>query len=227
MTRWPLLLVVCGACGDNLLVSDAGGDAPVIVDAPTGSGSGTPDSVTPPACTADTTVDEANCGACGNVCAGGQVCKSSTCSCPTGVVPPLVFPTGTEQFFSLGGSSIALGPTLSLSGINGLVFGFSASLPLNTNIDLAGVPLGSTPFVGAAVGIDIQNFGLDASYVATSGTIRFTKLCDTEIQGTLTNVTFNGLSGGLLGGGIPTVDPAGCEVHVNAVAFHLMTAACP
>ncbi len=226
MSRWPLVLVVCVACGDNLLVSDAGGDGSQIVDASSDS-PGTSDSTTPPTCTADTTVDEANCGACGTLCAGGQVCKSSTCSCPTGVVPPIVFPTGTEQFFPAGNITIALGPTLSLSGINGLVFGVSSTLPLNTNIDLATVPLGSTPFVGAAVGIDIQNLALDASYLATTGTIRFTKICDTEIQGTLSNATFNGLSGGLLGGGIPMVDPAGCEIHVNTVAFHLMTAACP
>ncbi|MFN0252545.1 MAG: hypothetical protein ACKV2T_37055 [Kofleriaceae bacterium] len=219
MLRWVLTLVVCAACGDNLLPLVDAGDASLPE----------PDSVTidAPACTANTSSDEANCGECGHLCLGGEVCRNATCDCPSGVVPPLVFPTGAEQFFAAGGFTIALGPTLSLSGINGIVFGFDASVPLNTNIDLATVPLGSTPFVGSAVGVDIQNFSLDASYLATAGTIRFTKRCDTEIQGTLTNATFQGLSGGLLGGGIPMVDPDGCVVNVNSLTFHLMTAACP
>lgn len=230
MSRWlPLTLLACASCGDNLIATfdaaapDGGADAsidpPAIVDASTDA------AIDPPTCTADTTVDEANCGTCGHACAGGQVCRNSTCSCPTGVVPPLVFPTGTEQFFGAGAFTIALAPTLSLSGINGLAFGFSTSLPKNTNIDLATVPLGSTPFVAAGVGLDIQSFSLDASYVATAGTIRFSKLCATEIQGTLTNATFQGISSGFLG--LPTPDPTGCQVHVNAVAFHLMTAPCP
>lgn len=218
MLRWTLTLVACAACGDNLVPDIV--DAPVPID----SAEATPDA---PECTADVTSDEANCGECGHLCFGGEVCKNATCGCPSGVVPPLVFPTGTEQFFAAGGFTIALGPTLSLSGINGLVFGFDGTVPLDTNIDLATVPLGSTPFVGSGVGIDLQNFALDASYLATAGTIRFTKRCDTEIQGTLTSATFNGLSGGLLGGGIPMVDPDGCVVHVSSLTFHLMTAACP
>jgi len=233
MLRWSWPLLVLTACGDNFLIDPDGGagaddattaDSAVIVDAPeTTVDSMMPD---PPACTAEVTTDEANCGSCGNVCLGGQVCRNSACSCPTGIVPPIVFPTGTEQFLPLGIFTLALGPTLSLNGINGLVFGFNDSVPLNTNINLATVPLGSTPFVGTGVGLDIQSFALDASYIATGGTIRFTKRCATEIQGTITNATFSGLSsGGLLG--LPTVDPAGCSVSVPFVSFHLRTAPCP
>lgn len=218
MSRWHLSLLVCAACGDNL--------AAAVPDAPSPDSDSTP---MPDAavCAADVSSDEANCGVCGHLCHGGEVCKSAACSCPVGVIPPVVFPTGTEQFFGAGGVTLALGPTLSFSGINGLVFGYDATTPLDADIDLSMVALGSTPFVGSAVGLDIQNMSIDASYVATAGTLRFTKHCDTEIQGTLTNATFNGISGGLLGGGIPMVDPAGCVIHINTLTFHLSTAACP
>lgn len=215
MSRWQLVIIVCAACGDNHA-------QPAMPDA------AEPDAAMPDAlvCEADLATDEANCGACNQLCHGGEVCKSSTCSCPMGIIPTVVFPTGFEQFFGAGGFTLALAPTISIGGLNGLVFGYDASVPLDTNIDLASVPLGSTPFVGSAVGLDIQNMQLDASYVATGGTLRFTKRCDTELQGTLTNATFNGISGGLLGGGIPMVDPEGCVVHVTSLTFHLATMAC-
>ena len=216
MLRWHIPFLVCVACGDNLHAPAP--DAPPSVDA-----APTPDAAV---CDADVTSDEANCGACDQLCHGGEVCKNAACSCPTGLVPPVVFPTGVEQFFGTGGFTIALAPTLSISGINGLVFGYDASLPLDTDIDLSTVPLGSPPFIGSLAGLDIQNFGLDASYVATAGTLRFTKRCDTEIEGTLKNATFNGISGGLLGGGVPMVDPEGCVVQVSSLTFHLATAPC-
>lgn len=219
MLRWQLLFVVCAACGDNLT-------APAL-EPPDAAPPDSPPIPETPVCETDVSNDETNCGECRHVCHGGEVCKNSACGCPVGIIPPLVFPTGFEQFFGAGGFSLALAPTISLDGVNGLVFGYDASIPLDTDIDLATVPLGSTPLVGSAVGLDLQNFALDASYLATAGTIRFTKHCDTEIQGTLRNATFNGISGGLLGGGIPMVDPDGCSVHVNALAFHLATAPCP
>ncbi|HEY5952661.1 MAG TPA: hypothetical protein VIV40_44485 [Kofleriaceae bacterium] len=217
MLRWQIPLIVCAACGDNL-------EAPAP-DAPPPDSAAMPDAA--PVCEKDVSSDEANCGACDHICHGGEVCKNAACGCPTGLIPPLVFPTGTEQFFGAGGFNIALAPTLSIGGVNGLLFGYDAGTPLDTDIDLSTVPLGTTPFVGSAAGLDIQNMSLDASYVATAGTLHFTKRCDTEIQGTLTNATFNGLSGGLLGGGVPMVDPEGCVIHVNALTFHLSTAACP
>lgn len=211
--RRALLLVSLVACGDDLKY---------------GPEAGVPDVATPdtPVCDLDTSEDEANCGACDQPCAGGEVCTQGTCSCPTGVIPPLVFPTGLEQFFSLGLFTLALAPTISIGGLNGLVFGFDVGLPLDTDLDLATVPLGSTPFVASAVGLDLQGMSIDASYIATGGTIRFTTLCETEIEGTLTNATFNGIGGGLLDGGIPTVDPDGCVVEVASLTFHLMTEPC-
>ncbi|MGE0548137.1 MAG: hypothetical protein AB7R00_13810 [Kofleriaceae bacterium] len=214
--RWPLLLSSVIACGDNRQVAapDAGTpDAAELPDAP--------------ACTADVSTDEANCGACDHLCNGGEVCKSGTCNCPGGVVPPLVFPTGFEQFLGAAGFTVALAPTISLGGVNGLAFGYDTNVPLDTDIELSDVPLGSLPFVGAAAGVDLQSLAIDASYLATSGTIRFTKHCETEIEGTLTNATFQGISGGLLGGGIPMIDPEGCVIEVDSLSFHLATEACP
>ncbi len=212
--RWvPLFLIA--ACGDNLhFAPDAA----------------TPDTAPPPpdaaVCDLDVSEDEANCGACDHLCHGGEVCKDASCECPGGVVPPFVFPTGFEQFFGLGGFQLVLAPTLGLGSINGLIFGYDTGLPLDTDIDLATVPLGSTPFVASAVGLDIETMALDASYFATSGTIKFTKRCETEIEGTLRNATFNGVTGGLLGGGIPMPDPDGCVVQVTTLSFHLATAPC-
>src|SRR5688572_2171037 len=108
MLRW-LLPLVCVGCGDNL--------QPVAPDA------APPDAAMPDAltCEADLVTDESNCGACEKLCNGGEVCKNSACICPTGIVPGLVFPTGFEQFFPAGGFTLVLTPTLSLSGVNGLV----------------------------------------------------------------------------------------------------------
>jgi hypothetical protein len=225
MSRWTLMLALCSACGDNLkpdVLPDAEADAFVVDTLVCATGEA--------ACEGEcigVATDETNCGACANVCHGGEVCKNAECKCPVGIVPSLVFPTGFEQFFPVGGFVLTLAPTLSLSGVNGLVFGTSASIALNTDIDLASVPLGTPPFVGSLAGLDVQGLMVDATYLATAGTIRFTKRCDTEIEGTLTNATFNGISGGLLGGGIPMIDPEGCVIQVPTLNFHLATAACP
>ncbi|MBX3156876.1 MAG: hypothetical protein KF773_12955 [Deltaproteobacteria bacterium] len=229
MSRWvPLLVVCCAACGDNLRPAEA--DAALEADAAVPPG---PDAMVCGAGQAScdgecisVTGDEANCGGCDNACHGGEVCTDAMCKCPTGVIPPFVFPTGIEQFFPLGPLTLTLAPTLSLGGVNGIIFGHGPSVPLNTDIDLASVPLGSPPFLAAIAGLDVMSFQIDASYVATAGTIRFTKRCDTEIQGTLRNATFNGVSGNFIDGSIPTVDPQGCVIHVTNFSFHLRTAPC-
>lgn len=225
MSRWLLSLVLCAACGDNLHPAEPDAAPPDTPAGPDAALCGTGEASCDGTCIS-VTEDEANCGACTNVCHGGEVCKSSACECPTGVVPPLVFPTGVEQFFNLGAATITLAPTLSLGGVNGLVFGHDANIPLDTDIDLSTIPLGSTPFVAALAGLDVMSFKLDASYVATAGTITFTKRCDTEIEGTLKNATFNGVQGGIVDGTLPTIDPDGCVIHVNTLSFHLMTTAC-
>jgi hypothetical protein len=165
---------------------------------------------------------EANCSDCASPCHGGEVS-------PTHVRLPVGLRgcRSLEQFIPLGIFTLAIAPTISLAGVNGMLFGFDTGLPLDTDIDLATVPLGSTPFVGALVGLDVMNnFSIDASYLATAGTIRFTTLCDTEIEGTLTNATFNGINTSIIDGGIPGIDPEGCEIQVASLSFHLVTTAC-
>jgi hypothetical protein len=217
--RWPLLLVTFAACsyGDNL---ERAADAALPDTADV-----TPDA--PPLCDADVSNSEQNCGECGFVCAGGEVCTNGECNCPANPIPTFIFPTGLEQFIPVGLFTLAIAPAISLNGLNGLVIGFDTALPLDTDIDLATVPLGSTPLVGALTGLDptAMPISIDATYLATGGTIRFTKLCDTEIEGTITNATFNGVGGDILtNGGV--IDPQGCEVQVGTITFHLMTTAC-
>lgn len=227
MLRWliPLALV---ACGDNIIPQPVAPDAPPV-DAPP-----MPDALV---CAAperdcdgtclDVSDDEQNCGDCANRCAGGEVCQNTTCKCPTNFIPATLDPSGFDQFFGVAGFTLALRPTLSLSGVNALIFGFDASNPLDTDIDLSTVALGSTPFVAAGVGLDIQAMSLDTQYIATAGILRFTTLCDTEIQGTLTNATFNGISiGDIANGEIPMVDPNGCVVQISTINFHVATAPC-
>jgi hypothetical protein len=226
--RWslPLVVLCAAACsyGDNLRVPPvAEPDATVGPDAPLCTAG---QAFCDGACL-DVSEDEANCGDCASPCKGGEVCKSSTCDCPDNVVPPFTLPLGLDQFIPLGIFTLGLTPTISLGGINGLLFGFDTSIPLDTDIDLATVALGSTAFVGALVGLDLMNnFSIDASYLATAGTIRFTTLCDTEIEGTLTNATFNGINTSIIDGGIPGIDPDGCVVQVSSLAFHLVTTPC-
>lgn len=223
---WPLLLVTFAACsyGDNLQ-NPADAALPDTAVAPDASLCEAGQTSCDGACL-DVSNNEQNCGECGFPCAGGEVCTAGQCDCPSNPIPTFLFPTGLEQFFPIGGFTIALAPAISINGINGLLIGFDTTLPLDTDIDLATVPLGSTPFVGALTGLDItMGFSIDASYLATAGTMRFTKLCDTEIEGTITNATFNGIGGDILtNGGV--IDPEGCEVQVGTITFHLMTAAC-
>ncbi|MDP3278008.1 MAG: hypothetical protein Q8Q09_22675, partial [Deltaproteobacteria bacterium] len=73
--------LLLGACGTPVVGSDSGSD--VVMD-------------TRPTCTADQMVcnstcvsvqtDRNHCGACGTVCAGGQVCRAGSCEieCPSG-----------------------------------------------------------------------------------------------------------------------------------------------
>jgi hypothetical protein len=225
--RWLIPLVVCAACGDNIQVTaapDAALDAPSGPDALVCAAS---ERICDGACL-DVASDEANCGDCGNICHGGEVCKNTACNCPTNFLPGTLIPLGFDQFFNAGVFTIALAPSPTLTSINALFFGYDPSNPLNTDIDLATVALGSTPFVGAGVGLDIQAMKLDTQYVATAGTLRFTKLCDTEIQGTITDATFNGVSlGDITMGQIPMIDPAGCVAHISTINFHVATAPCP
>ena len=212
------------ACGDNIqLAPDA---APP--DAPPPQPDATLCAGTEMLCDGeclDVSGDEANCGECGNECNGGEVC-SGTCACPSDdFVPASIAPSGFDQFQDATIFTIGIAPTFGPGGINPVIFGFDPAGMVDTDIDLATIPLGSAPFVAIGLGFDLGTMTLDAQYVATAGTIRFTTLCATEIEGTLTNVTFSGVSGGI-GGGIPEVDPEGCVVTAPSIAFHVQSEPC-
>lgn len=218
-----LLVLILSACGDD--------GSPVIVDAMPDS----PPVDMAPACAApmmtcgtsclDVTTDEENCGGCGTECGGGQACTASACACaPTDFVPATLTPTQFDQQMAVGGGiSIALNPNLG-DGINPFIVGYTAQTPLDTDIDLSMVTLGDAPFVAVGYGFDLQTNSIDATFVATAGTLKITELCATHMEGTLTNATFRGTTGGLMN---PTVDPAGCTFTVPMVTFAMGVDPCP
>lgn len=220
-----LLLVLASACGD-----DSGGkpDAPLIhldaaIDAaPDAPACVLPDKVCAGVCTTVAT-DEANCGNCGVVCKGGEACDGS-CACPAPFVPATYTPQQFDNFMQQMGATIAIGPVVDGVGIHPVIFGYNAQTPLNTDIDLSAVTLGSLPFVAAGYRLDLGTLTTDATYVAISGTLRITKACQTEIEATLTNATFKGTTGGFQN---PQVDPMGCTFTVPTLAFHAATSPCP
>jgi hypothetical protein len=221
-----LFVVVIAGCGDDGAKTTP--DAPVIhLDASPDSAPDAPVCAAPSktcgtVCTPVAT-DEANCGDCGVVCHGGEACTGS-CTCPAQFIPSDLPSSGFDQFANQGTLLIAIGPSISGGGINPMIFGYSATTALNTDIDLSTIAVGDAPFVAAGYGFDTSAMTLDATYLATSGTLRLTKRCETEVQGTLTNATFKGATGGF---GSPAVDPMGCTLTVPSMTFHVMTAACP
>ena len=220
-----LLLVLASACGDD---SGAKPDAPIIhidaaIDAaPDAPACVAPDKICSTVCTTVAT-DEANCGDCGIACKGGQACDG-TCACPAAFIPATYVPQQFDQFMMQMSAIIGIGPIVDSVGIHPLVVGYSAQTPKNQDIDMSTVTIGTIPFVAAGYRLDLGTFTTDAQYVMTAGTLRLTKACGTEVQGTLTNAVFKGTSGGFQN---PMVDPMGCTFTVPTLAFHIMTAACP
>ncbi len=218
-----LSVLFLSACGDG---APAKPDAAVIaIDAPA------PDAA--PTCAApskmcgnsclDVSADEANCGDCGIECNGGQACDT-TCACAPPFIPATVAPGGFDQFQGQGGAQIAIGPVFDNAGIHPIIVGYTAATALNTDIDLSTVTVGDLPFVAAGYRVDTTTFTTDAAFVATAGTLRLTSACATDVEGTLTNATFRGVTGGLMD---PMVDPNGCMFTGVTMTFHISTAACP
>ena len=79
------------------------------------------------------------------------------------------------------------------------------------------------PFVGAGYNFDLGTNTIDASYVATAGTLHIDEVCATHMEGTLTNATFTGITGGFTN---PTIDPDGCTFTVASVTFAMGTTPC-
>jgi hypothetical protein len=223
MKRLVLCVVLVG-CGD-----DGGSgtpDAPPIDMPPDVMLCGAPTKLCGTTCL-PVNEDELNCGDCGVECKGGEACQAGACTCPPAFVPAAIEPTTLDQFQSGMGIQVAIAPNID-GTINPLLVGYPMTDPvLDTDIDLSTVPLGQAPFVGAGYAFDVQAMTTDAAYVATAGTLRLTKACGTEAEGTLTDVTFHGVIGDL-GSSTVTIDPDGCTFTVPSVAFHIGGAtACP
>jgi hypothetical protein len=218
-----LFVLLFAACGNDAAVTP---DAPVImIDAPPIDAlmCASPTKLCGTTCLA-VTEDEENCGDCGVECHGGEACEL-TCACaPATFIQAMVMPGMFDQFQGGGSITLAIGPTFANGAINPFVVGYSATTMLNRNIDLSTIPLGEAPFVAAAYRFDLQTMSTDAAYTATAGTLRLTRACGTEVEGTLTDATFRGVTGGFT---TPVIDPLGCTITVPSITFHIMTAACP
>jgi hypothetical protein len=194
------------------------------------------------ACT-NTNTDEQNCGACGTVCQGGAACKAPPdgCTCPAGFLPDNIPASGLTDIFitqlNAVHLSIGIGGFGSTNGLDGLmslvVTPNTTATMIDTDYTLSapssgGIP--TQPVIAALYGIDISNMTADSQFVAVSGTVRYSILqCEaggSEMKGTLTDVKFQGATGGIASGGF-TVDPNGCTFTVTKVTFDIKnTTAC-
>lgn len=223
MRTLSFILIVAAACGDDgstTMIVDAMPDAPLIDAAPTCSA---PNMMCGGACL-DVTTDEENCGSCGMTCNGGEACNGSACACaPTDFVPATLAESEFDQLMAVGqGITIALNPNLN-NGIHPFIVGYDAQTPIDADIDLSTVTLGTAPFVGAGYNFDLGTNAIDASFVATAGTLHIDEVCATHMEGTLTNATFRGITGGFTN---PTIDPDGCTFTVASVTFAMGQTPC-
>lgn len=83
--------------------------------------------------------------------------------------------------------------------------------------------LGEAPFVAAGYNFDLGTNMIDATFIAISGTLHLDEVCDTHASGTLTNATFQGITGGFTN---PTIDVDGCTFTVPTVTFAMGTTPC-
>jgi hypothetical protein len=223
-------IAACGGGDDAVTVVDAAVDAAIDapIDAP-------PLVCNPPTMNCggmcvNTTNDEMYCGNCQTACTGGRTCQTSQCMCP----PVTLMSTysgglgGTFQGFLLGSSAFS-GDALII-----------VADPVNTVVDMdytmSEANLGTLPSAGFGVNVDLINQTADASFAATEGTLRITKMCpgtpnqippDGGIMGTLTNVKFSAVDG--LFQGNPTVTPGGCTLPSTgtiSIAFSLGDVSC-
>jgi hypothetical protein len=173
----------------------------------------------------DVSVDEENCGACGEACNGGQACNANACACaPTDFIPATLVESQFDQLMAVGGGiSIALNPNFG-DHINPFIVGYDAQTPIDADIDLSMATIGEAPFVAAGYNFDLGTNSLDATFIATAGTLHIDELCDTHMEGTLMNATFRGSTGGFTN---PTVDPDGCMFTVTSVTFAMGETPCP
>jgi len=217
--RYVMLLTITGCGNDGGATVDAGIDAAEIDAASCAA----PNLQCGTACVAIAS-DEKNCGNCDVACHGGEACVGS-CMCPAAYLPATLEAGSFDQFRMSMGITVAVSPNINVDGINPLLVGYDASTPLDTDIDLSLSTIGTAPFVGSGYHFDPSTMVTDASYYATAGTLRLTKACATEAEGTLTDVTFRGILGTI---GTASIDPLGCSFTVPTITFHIQSGAdCP
>ncbi|HET6613147.1 MAG TPA: hypothetical protein VFG83_14210 [Kofleriaceae bacterium] len=199
MTSRLFLLAVCASLGAG--VAGCGDDSNPVVDAPSAIDSavaadsapadappaidaGCDDTVCEMACV-DTTSDDLNCGGCGMACeTPARQCAESACACPDAFIPDIVVPIfeTVQTLDEATNTKLALAVISGPAGLNGFTVVYN---PATTDTDVA-IPLtgpDSFPAVGAAFNISTADQTFEASYVATSGQVTLTEVCDTGISG--------------------------------------------
>ena len=204
-----LLGAACSGDDGAAVVVDAAIDAPSI-DASTCSGM-----ICGGTCF-DTFVDEQHCGSCTTVCDPGEACQASVCACPPSFVPAM--PSFIQQMVDTGtlpGATLGIGGMLN-STIDAMIVAYpTASVMVGRDYVLSGAQPGMPPFVAVGYDLDLDTLTPSASFYATGGTLRFTRICAGGFEGTLTAGHFVAVMG-LMN---PTLVPNGCAFDVPLITF--------
>lgn len=224
LARLVCLFAFLAACGDD------GGD-PVLVDAEVPDAEPLPPDAEPFACMAptpdecpgmicvDLDADESNCGTCGMECAGGEACTDATCACPDPFVPA----APSFAFEQALPEQMGIRATVGIFALGGLGHAMIVAINTQTVIDteytLDGGSL-AIPLMLVGYNVNAQTQSFDAAYTATAGTITFSEICAEGYKGVATDVTFQGVTGGLNN---PQVDPEGCTFTVESITFEYGT----
>ena len=213
-----LALAACGGGDDDGAVTpvvDAGLDA-VIDAAPPSCGAGQM------LCTGecfDVATDEEHCGNCTTACSGGKACISSNCACPANFIQNV----SAGQLFAQSGFTAGIGFLPGGGVTNLLVIAVQDDTAVATDYTLDGSFNG--PLVVAGYDVDLQGFTASTAYAATTGTLRFAKICKMSsgevvgMQATLTNVRFSAVEGIM----DPTPIPDGCSQPTTGMNFPSIT----
>lgn len=206
-----LALAACGGGDDDpVVVVDA-----AVIDAPSIDASSCAGMVCGGECV-DTQIDEQFCGDCTTTCQAGQACQAGDCACPPPFVP--ASPAFVQQQIDTG---ILPGATLGIGGmfnstIDAMIVAYpTATVEVGRDYVLAGATPGTPPFIAVGYDLDLETLTPSASFYATGGTLRFTRICEGGFQGTLTAGHFVAVMG-LMN---PTLVENGCAFDVATISF--------
>jgi hypothetical protein len=164
----------------------------------------------------DLQTDIANCGACGTACTDGKVCSAGTCGCPPPFAPAMLTPTAQDLVMGQGAVQVAVSFFANNGNhLAGLVYN-KVGTPLNMDIELTEATIDTPPSV--ILGYKFSGQNVQAAFVATKGTLKFTKACDKGVSGTLTGATFKGVKSLM-----PPfmIDPMACAFDVASLPFSI------